>query len=92
MRRYIPLQHDNSKYREDDHQISGVFLSTDKICNANNELIAQLFESITVIQHQVVQQLQYLESLTLRADLQVLKMFQKSACISVIVRSQHVGD
>ena len=83
VRRYIPLHHNDSEYRKDEHKISWILLSTNKICDANNRLGTQVFECMAMFQHQIVQQLDYLQSLSLWTDLQVLKMLEHSACMSV---------
>jgi hypothetical protein len=49
MSRDFPFYHDDLQYGEDDHQVSGVFLSTDEICDAYDRFISHLFERSTVL-------------------------------------------
>ena len=47
----IPLYHDGPEHREYDHQISRILFSTNKVCDADDELIPELFERRSVLEH-----------------------------------------
>ena len=54
----FPFYHHRLEDGEDNHKISWIFLSTDKIGNPDDELIAKVLQRRTVLKHQIIEELE----------------------------------